>query len=99
MLFKVHEKSIIRGNKCVKRVHKIYSFDQLIENVFCTFRRIISYVSSGFYVINPDSNLDNTDRRLTQFLNTRSPQWNGIVRRRPSKDEFLEALTNHRLFL
>ncbi|KAF1740662.1 hypothetical protein MXB_1327 [Myxobolus squamalis] len=54
--------------------------------------------SSCFYLLNPQENLDRTQKYFeTIFLNV--PSWNGIISRIPLEDECLNALQNHDLFV
>lgn len=61
--------------------------------------RIISNSDSSFYLVNPDKDLDRTEKRVIPFINSRFPNWRGLVGISPTKSEFIDALTNYSLLL
>lgn len=67
--------------------------------LFSQFFRIIKNISSGFYIVNPDLTLENTEKRIIQFLKTRFPKWCGLAGKIPSKNEFMDALIKYNILL
>ncbi|XP_071525354.1 uncharacterized protein Sse isoform X6 [Panulirus ornatus] len=53
--------------------------------------------SKGFYLLDPDSNLPRTQERLRSVFDETG--WPGITARRPTHDEFQDAITNQDMFV
>lgn len=53
----------------------------------------------GFYIVNPDKDLDDTEKKLVNFLEKRIPEWKGVVGQPPSTEEFAAALVEKSVVL
>lgn len=60
---------------------------------------MVSRLDLGFYIVNPDQDLKDMEKRLVDFLEKRMPDWNGIKGNRPSQDEFGHALVDNNIFV
>lgn len=60
---------------------------------------MVSRLDLGFYIVNPDQDLKDMEKRLVDFLEKRMPDWNGIKGNRPSQDEFRQALVDNNIFV
>lgn len=60
---------------------------------------MVSRLDLGFYIVNPDQDLKDMEKRLVDFLEKRMPDWNGIKGNRPSQDEFGQALVDNNVFV
>ncbi|PSN41088.1 hypothetical protein C0J52_10605 [Blattella germanica] len=49
----------------------------------------------GYYIVNPQQNLPNTEKRLQLYLPYRAPSWTGTFGVTPSSDDFKNALMNY----
>ncbi|OTA82606.1 hypothetical protein M434DRAFT_24962 [Hypoxylon sp. CO27-5] len=56
-------------------------------------------INSGTYILNPSSDLKNTQATFGTPLSTLPPAWNSIEMREPTEAEFEAALTNNDLLL
>lgn len=61
--------------------------------------RVIGRNISGYYFINPDQTLRNTEKQMIDFLKKRTPTWHGTVGETTSKEELTNALLNYDIFL
>jgi separase len=55
--------------------------------------------TSGAYVLNPDSDLKNTQKMFESDLNALPGQWMGVVKRTPTEEEFKQSLVSKDIFL
>ncbi|KAF8247424.1 hypothetical protein K440DRAFT_584672 [Wilcoxina mikolae CBS 423.85] len=55
--------------------------------------------TSGGYILNPDSDLKNTQKMFENDLKALPGQWTGIVNRSPTEEEFKEILVNSDVLL
>ena len=55
--------------------------------------------SSGSFILNPDSDLKNTQRMFQSALNTLPGNWDGITNRAPTEEEFKENLVSKDIML
>lgn len=60
---------------------------------------MVSRLDLGFYIVNPDQDLKDMEKRLVDFLEKRMPDWKGIKGNSPSQDEFGQALVNNNIFV
>ncbi|XP_075238177.1 extra spindle pole bodies like 1, separase [Lycorma delicatula] len=61
--------------------------------------RIIKSSDVAFYIINPESDLDATEKKLLQFFRKRLPLWSGTSGEKPSADLFIKSLISYNTFV
>lgn len=79
----------------VSRSCFLFNFTIIIVLYF----RMVSRLDLGFYIVNPDQDLKDMEKRLVGFLEKRMPDWQGIKGNSPSYDEFGQALINNNIFV
>lgn len=62
-------------------------------------RRIGSREVTGYYFINPDKTLQNTEEQMVKFLAERFPTWKGTVGAIKTTEEITNAVTKYDIFL
>ncbi|KAK7575673.1 hypothetical protein V9T40_011959 [Parthenolecanium corni] len=80
-------------------IHYVHAIFKHHEDTIVNGNKILSTPLSGFYIINPDLTLQNTEKRIVQFLNMRSSNWEGLIGKSPSPTEFQNVLTSKDLLL
>ena len=53
----------------------------------------------GYYIVNPEQNLPDTEKRLRPILTSRAPSWEGTFGVAPSSEEFRDVLQNYNIFM
>ncbi|VDL78144.1 unnamed protein product [Nippostrongylus brasiliensis] len=86
---------VFRDSPYVARVASVHAlFRTLNKNDQIPFE---VNVNNAFYVLDPDNNLGDTRKRITDFVSKFG--WKGVVGKVPSTEEMAEALKERDVFL
>lgn len=79
-------------------LHFVYCLFKEHETEIVDGYKILTDYDKGAYVVNPDQDLQNMEKRMMTFFNYWTPHWTGTSGYRPDKNEYLELLTSSDIF-